>query len=557
MRGHRRLTRGPWKRAIVSTALAGLLLGSAACGGGDGGGSGEQGSVDDQLSEQGDPVDGGSLTMGLDAETDSWLPGDGTFAAPGTTVAYSIYDPLMRRSADGEVRPYLAESMEANEDLTVWTLTLRPDITFHDGTDLNAQALKTIWDEYLTIDTSNTQATLAEVTSMDVVDDLTVTYTLEAPNAAFPDVLTASPGWPFSPTAAKKFGEDAGANPVGTGPFKFVSWQRDSQLVVEKNEDYWQEGLPHLDEVTFRVIPDEDTRLASLQSGDIDAMMSLTPSTVVRARDVEGVDSYEFLGNTSNGSVINTSRAPLDDVRLRQALVMAVDQVGVIEVEGGVEASPPADQYVSPDSPFYSEAAKEAAPQQDLEKAKELYEEYVNDPARSDGKPVGAPVSISYDCIPDPTSSQISQLYQSYWSQLGMEVSLNTVEQAQMINNVIAQDYDITCWRLSDEGDPYFTFKDSFTPGPLNFTAYTSPVIDEQLEVLRTTTDVDERKAAVEEISMDLAESVPQLFTGHALSVIAVDDVVKNVDGWTFPDGTEGNGTPSATTMLSHVWMTE
>jgi peptide/nickel transport system substrate-binding protein len=555
MQRHRRLTRGPWRRAAVSAALAGLLLGTAACG--NGGDDDAQGNVEDQLSEQGDPVDGGSITMGLDAETDSWLPGDGTFSNPGASVAYALYDPLMKRSADGEIRPYLAESMEANEDLTAWTLTLRPDIKFHDGTDLNAQALKTIWDEYLTIDTANTSATLAEVTELEVVDDLTVRYSLQAPNAAFPDVLTAAPGWPFSPTAAKEFGEDAGANPVGTGPFKLVSWQRDSQLVVEKNEDYWQEGLPHLDEITFRVITDEDTRLASLQSGDIDAMMSVTPSTVVRARDVDGVDSYEFLGNSSNGSVINTSQAPLDDVRIRQALVMAVDQEAVIEVEGGVEASPPASQLVSPDSPFYSEAVKEAAPQQDVERAQELYDEYINDPARSDGKPVGAPVSIGYDCIPDPTSSQISQLYQSYWRELGMEVSLNTVEQAQMIDNVIAHDYDIACWRLGDEGEPYYMFKDSFTPGPLNFTAYQSPVIDEQLEKLRTTTDVDERKAAVEEIGMDLVENVPQLYTGHALSVVAVKDKVKNVDGWVFPDGTEGNGVPSATTMWGHVWVTE
>jgi peptide/nickel transport system substrate-binding protein len=556
MRGHRRLTNGPWRRAFVSTALVGLLLGTAACGGGDEG-ERAQGDVEDQLSEQGDPVDGGELTVGLDAETDSWLPGDGTFASPGTTVAYAIYDPLMKRAADGEIRPYLAESMEPNEDYTVWTLKLRPDVRFHDDTPLDAQALKTIWDDYLTIDTANTSASLSEVTSLDVVDDLTVHYNLEAPNAAFPDLLTAAPGWPFSPTAAKKFGEDAGANPVGTGPFTFVSWQRDSKLVVEKNENYWQEGQPHLDTITFRPIPDEETRLASLQSGDIDALLSLTPTTVLRARDLDGVDSYEFIGNSSNGSVLNTTRAPLDDLRIRTALALAANQEEVVEVDGGKDASPLADQYFSPDSPFYSDEVKKSALVQDVEKAQELYDEYVNDPTRSDGKPVGTPVSFNYECIPDAAGSQLSQLYQAQWNALGMDVKLETVEQAAMIDHVIGKDYDVVCWRLSGEGDPYYELKDAFTPGPLNFTGYNSPVIDEQLEVLRTTTDIDERKGAAEKISLDLAENVPNLYQGYALTVVAVQDSVKNVGGWVFPDGTEGNGAASATTMWGQVWKTE
>ena len=133
MRVHRRPMRGPWKRALASVGLVGLLLGSAACGGGDDGGNGdaEAGAVSDAV-EAGDPVDGGSITVGLEAETNSWLPGEGTFNQPGINVAYSIYDPLMKRTPEGEPEPYLAESMEPNADLTVWTLTLRPDVVFHD-----------------------------------------------------------------------------------------------------------------------------------------------------------------------------------------------------------------------------------------------------------------------------------------------------------------------------------------------------------------------------------------------------------------------------------------
>ena len=339
MRAMHRPTRRPWRRSVVSLGAAALLLGAAACGGDDGdGGDSSGGAQSDEISEQGEPVSGGTIEVGLEAETNSWLPGEGSFGNPGTTVAYAIYDPLIKRSEDGELQPYLAESMEPNEDLSQWTLTLRPDVLFHDGTPLNAQALKTIFDTYLTAPTSNVATTLAEVTSLEVVDDLTVRYVLEGPNAAFPDVLTLAPGWPFSPTAAARFGPDAGANPVGTGPFRFVSWQRDSALEVERNEDYWQEGLPYLDGITFRPIPDEDTRLASLQSGDIHALQTLRQSTVARAREFDGVDNYEFLGNNSGVSLINTSRPPFDDVRVRQALAYSIDQPALIDVLGGTHA---------------------------------------------------------------------------------------------------------------------------------------------------------------------------------------------------------------------------
>ncbi len=556
--------RGRWRtpgRVLASAGIVGLLMATAACGSDDGdgdggGGDGTGGAVVD-ASDAGDPVDGGEITVGLEAETNSWLPGTGNFGNPGYNVAYAIYDPLMKRTPDGDVQPYLAESMEPNEDLTEWTLTLRPDVTFHDGTPLNAQALKTIWDEYLVAPGSNLASNLAEVTSLEVVDDLTVTYKLKAPNAAFPDLLSDPAGWPFSPTAAAAAGDDAGSNPVGTGPFEFVSWQRDNALVVEKNENYWQEGLPHLDKITFRPIPDEDTRLSSLQSGDIDAMQSLRQSTVDRARDVEGVDNYEFLGNNSGGSNFNTARPPFDDLRVRKALALALDQEALIEVLGGSGLTPPSTQFFGPDDPFWSEEAAEAWPSNDPAQAQELYDEYINDPSRSDGKAVGEPISFTYTCPPDPSLNELSQLYQSFWTALGMEVELEAVEQAAYTQQVVARDYDAGCTRHGAARDPYYVFQRSFTPGVPNVTEFTDPVIDENLAIMRESTDLAERKAAAEEISLVLAENVPVTFTGGTLTVIAVDEAIKNVDGWVFPDDSEGNGTPDGTAMWGHVWLAE
>ncbi|MGY2130432.1 ABC transporter substrate-binding protein [Blastococcus sp. SYSU DS0617] len=541
----------------MSVGLAGLLLGSAACGSGDdGSGDAEAGAVSD-VGEAGDPVTGGSITVGLEAETNSWLPGEGTFNQPGVNVAFSIYDPLMQRTEDGELKPYLAESMEPNEDLTEWTLKLRPGVTFHDGTPLNAQALKTIFDEYLTAPGSNLAATLAEVTSLDVVDDLTVVYRLAETNAAFPDNLVLAAGWPFSPTAAAAAGEDAGSEPVGTGPFRFVSWQRDSNLVVEKNEEYWQEGLPYLDEITFRPIPDEDTRLSSLQSGDIDVMQSLRQGTVIRARDLDGISNYEHLGSNSGGMTMNVSRPPFDDVRVRQAMAHAMDQEALIEVLGGSGVTEPQTQFFSEDSPYYSEALEESYPAYDVEKAQELYDDYVNDPERSDGKAVGEPISFTFQCPPDPSLNELSQLYQAFFGALGAEVELEQTEQAAWIQDMLARDYEAGCTRVGADRDPYIVFSQAFQPNPLNMTAFQSPEIDAQLEVLKTTTDIEERKAAVEAIGEVLNENVPNTFSAGTLTVMATRDAVKNLDGWTFPDGTEGNGANNAQIMWGHVWVTD
>lgn len=546
------------RRLLWTLVAAGLI--AAGCGGGDddeAGSDGEATGATSEISEQGDPVAGGSITVGLEAETNSWLPGTGQFSNAGTSVAFAIYDPLMRRDANGEMQPYLAESIEPSADLTEWTLKLRPDITFHDDTPLDAQALKTIFDDYLKADGAVTAANLAEV-EMAIVDDLTVTYQLSEPNSAFADELGLAIGWPFSPTAAAAAGDDAGSRPVGTGPFVFDSWERDNRLVVKKNPNYWQEGLPYLDEIVFRPIPDEDTRISSLETGDIDVLQTLRQSSGVRVRDLQGVDSYEQLGNITGVNIFNTTVPPLDDVRVREALARAVDQAQIIEIQGGTGVVPPSTQVFSEDDPYYSEAVADAWATYDPETATELLDEYINDPARSDGKAAGEPVTFRYDCPPDPSLVDMAQLYQSFWGEIGAEIELRQVEQATHIDEAISGDYEAKCFRAGLDRDPLPTLEQAFSSeSGLNFTRFTDPTIDENLDALGTSTDIDERKALVEEISTTVNEGFPMTYHGSTLSVLGTQEAVKGLASWTFPDGTEGSGTSGATTMWGFVWTTE
>lgn len=550
-------TRRPRALARLLWALVAVGLVAAGCGGGDDEEAGEPTGARSAISEQGDPVAGGSITVGLEAETNSWLPGTGAFSNAGTAVAYAIYDPLLRRDIDGEMQPYLAESIESNHDLTEWTLELRPGINFHDGTPLNAEALKTVFDDYLEAPGSNVAGNLADV-EMVVVDELTVTYQLGEPDSAFPDNLGLAIGWPFSPTAAAAAGADAGSQPVGTGPSCSTPGSATTASSSRRTPDYWQEGLPYLDEIVFRPIPAEDTRIASLTNGDIDVLQTLRQGSVVRVREIEGVDSYEAMGNTTGVNIFNTSKAPLDDVRVREALARAIDQEQVIEIQAGSGVVPPSTQIFNEEDPYWSEKVADAWATYDPEAARELMDEYINDPGRSDDKAPGEPVTFRYDCPPDPTLVDMAQLYQSFWGEVGAEVELRQVEQAAHIDEAIRGDYDAKCFRAGLDRDPLPSLDDAFSSeSSLNSTRFTDPSIDANLDALGASTDIEERRQLVEEIMLTVNGNYPMTYHGATLTTLGAREVVKGLDSWTFPDGTEGSGVPGGTTMWAFVWTTE
>ncbi|MFP3907491.1 MAG: ABC transporter substrate-binding protein, partial [Acidimicrobiales bacterium] len=514
---------------------------------------------------------GGSITVGLEDEQNNWLPGSGSFANAGTMAARAVYDPIAARGEDGQIYPYLAESIEPNDDLDEWTITLREDIQFHDGTDLTAEVMKTIFDDYLTAEGAVTAGTLSDVDEVRVDDELTYTYVLNQAVASFPDLLYGSVGWPFSVEACEAAGGidgDCGEQMVGTGPFVFEDWVRDGDLTLSRNPDYWRvdangEQLPYLDELVFQSIPDEDARINSVASGSTSVGQTLRQSSVRAVRELEDVTSHEAIGNNGGGSIFNTAIAPTDDLRVRRGLTHAVNQDDMIEVLGGTDITPPQTQFFSPDSPWYSSAVEEAWPTYDPDAAAEDLDDYINDPERSDGRDVGDPIEVDFYCPPDPTLVDLAQAYQSFWQAVGVEVNLISLDQPTHIQNAISGDYMINCWRAGGQEDPYITLSSAFgepETNPSNFTNYGSETIDENLEILRTNTDFDVRYAAVEDIMFELAEQLPQIWTGGtATSIFAIEEV-HGLASWTIPDTdgaplVNGDGAINATTFFAEVWL--
>jgi peptide/nickel transport system substrate-binding protein len=308
----------------------------------------------------------------------------------------------------------------------------------------------------------------------------------------------------------------------------------------------------------FRPIPDEDTRLSSLTTGDIDGMMTLRLSNIVELREAEGVDNYEQIGNSTGGNIFNMSKPPLDDLRVRRALAMATDPEQVIEVSGGKGVVPPATQIFGPDDPYYSEQVAEDWIEYDPDAAAEELQGYIDDPERSDGKAAGEPISIRYDCLPDPSLVEVAQLYQALWSSIGVEVELRQVEQATHVDEAISGDYQAKCWRMGIDGDPAAVMDAYYLEdSPQNFMRFQDDQVEADIQALKETTDLEERQRLAADAMSIVNEAVAHTYTGGTLSAVAVEDHVKNIDGWTYPDGSEGGTATQGTVVWANVWTTE
>jgi len=295
-------------------------------------------------------------------------------------------------------------------------------------------------------------------------------------------------------------------------------------------------------------------------------MFTLRQQYVRQARDLgDAVKRVERIGNNSGGSIFNTALAPVDDKRVRKALAHAMNQKDLIKVLGGEGISPETTQFFSKDSPWYSEKVAAAYPKHDVAAAKKLVDAYVNDPARSDKKPVGSPIQVTFNCPPDPTLVAVAQGYQQMAAAAGIQMELKQVEQATHINNAVGKppytsaEYMINCWRLGGQADPdSILFNQYSDPNgqAANVTNFTSPEVQALLKKARETSDFDERFKAYEELHMIFNEEVPHVWTGATAASTVFKPQVKNVNTYKFPGDDDVKGeVEQAVTNLAQIWV--
>lgn len=503
----RQLTRGR-RRVRPVAALMALGLALAACSGAEDGTDPAAGADDADADEgaEGEPVDGGELVQGEISEVNGLDPLNLGTAVVGGVIAYGIYDPLMTWNQDAEVEPYLAESIESDDAVT-WTLTLPTGVEFHDGTTLDADAVvynleRQMDPEKGTRHQGGTIAAAGNIESVEAVDDTTVEIVLDGPWSAFPTTLASTGlGLIGSPDAIEERGDEFDVDPVGTGPFEFVEWQRDTRLVMERNDDYWREGLPHLDRVEVRPMPDADSKFLALESDDIDSAQTAEFARIEEWDEKDGYAGYGEIAAGGQITIFNTENEPFDDVRVRRAVAMATDNEALAETafDGAPALSDPLPDF----SPWYVETDY---PEYDPEAAEELMQEYLDEVGEDR-------LELTYTCVGIPLMTRASEMIQVMWGEIGLDIEIETMELQAWAQTVREGDFDFACFSVTPFADPDPRLYDQFMEGsPSNYSNYSPPEMQEALQTGRESTDQDERFEAYAEVQRMLGEDVPYLW---------------------------------------------
>lgn len=523
------------RRTLRRAALiATVALATAACGGGTSNGAEREGSGESDSSatvpgaittgdiiehgrvaiDEGEPVSGGRITIAVSAETDGWEPNANRWADSGHIVASSMLEPLATFDADGELVMHLAESIEVDDSGTVWTITLRSDadgnalIKFHDDTLLDGAALAANLEHALYAPlTGLAQREYAPV--IEQLDDLTVQVTLAKPWRNWRVTMTGPAG--IMRAVAMIENPEGSSNPIGTGAYKFVEWVRESRLVVEAFEDYWGDG-PYLDEITFRVLVDPTSRASSFTGGDVDIMFTSSPADLLRYREQSDVQLIEDLRAEETFVMLNQAVAPFDDPDARAAIIMATDQEQINEVIGEGVTVPAIGPFAPGDKWYDADTGWTGFDPAGARDALARYEERT-----------GGPLTVALTGVAENDVVRLSQTLVNMWSDVGIEASIDTVEQATYILDVVTGQYEAAWFRNFAYTDPDFNYifwhSSQSTPPPgisINFTHTEVPELDRLLDHVREEAETDEeRKADYKEIVQLINEDQSYLWLFH------------------------------------------
>lgn len=491
-----------------------------------------------------EPQPGGTLTVGIEGESTGYAPNLDVWTNAGHNVGKAIFDTLAVYDASGKVVPYLAESITGNDDATVWTITLRPGITFHDGSALDAEAVRLNFQSIL--DSAQFKDQLSLLASMNVVDELTIELTMSGPWGTFPNTLVGEIGTQVGYIAAPAMlaSPDGSRNPIGTGPFTFVEWVPDDHLTVQRNDDYWA-GAPYLDEVVFKPIADSTARKAAFDAGDIDVYYTGSSSEITEYFVQQDAGEVGVtIGAPSEPDVVmfNTTKAPLDDVRVRRALAMAVDIPRLYDyLEATGVKQPLTGPYAS--SSFWF--VDSAYPAYDIAGATALIDEYEAE--------VG-PVSFEFAGGQDPFITSYQELFQSMWAEIGAEASIVSRAQSENIDAVLNDNFQVILWGGIGGGDPDADYA-QFTSGGLNFSNFTDPAIDAAMDAGRALSDPEARKEQYAIVQTILGEQVPYIWTGTNQFGVITQAGVNGIAEFTLPDGSAGQPINGGRFYLKDVWL--
>ncbi|MCI0545670.1 MAG: ABC transporter substrate-binding protein [Candidatus Rokubacteria bacterium] len=475
----------------------------------------------------------GTLLVGLVAEPVNLDPAQVT-DLNSTRVGRRIVETLVTFPEEStQIVPGLAESWTTSRDGLTYTFKLRKGVKFHDGAPFNAEAVAFSIERQINPEHPASKLGkypfanffFGNVKAVEVMDESTVRFVLKEPRASFLAVLTAGAASIVSPTAVKKWGQDYALHPVGTGPFRYASWDRGQRVVLEKNPDYWR-GPVKIDRVIYRPIVEDQARLTELLTGNLDVIVGVPPDFVAQLEGNPRTTLMKQVGAHVWYLGINNQKKPFDDKRVRQALNYAVNKDAIVKDvlkgTGAVSRGP-----VLPGT-WAADPGLKAYPY-DPERAKKLLAEA--------GYPNGFSTTLwapeSGSGMQSPVA--MSTVLQSNLRAVGVNVKIETMEWGAFLAKLRSKEQDLFAlsWMAGNEDPDMVLYpllhSSQWTPGGPNRALYRNEKFDELLHQGRLTTDQAKRAEIYREAQRILVEDAPWIFVDHEIQIAALS---KRVQGF-------------------------
>jgi len=456
------------------------------------------------------PVYGETLTVTLSAEPPGLDPTTSPAATIKRVVHYNLFEGLLKVDRTGKVVPMLAKSYTASKDGKEYTFALHPGIKFHDGKPCTAEDVKFSLERILDPKTAAPYRMYYEgIETVQVVDPLNVKITLKKYDSMFLFNIARGDAVIVPRQAVDKLK----SQPIGTGPFKLAEWKRGDSIVLVKNTDYYLKGIPYLDKVIFKFIPDPSSQLAALKAGDVDVIAyDMAPENVAA---LEKDARFKVLkGHTTTDVIMamNHSKKPFNDPKVRQAITLAIDRKAVIQ--GAMSGfGTPIGSHMDPTNPYYVDLS--GLYPYNPEKAKPLLAEA--------GYPKGFEAILK---LPEPYAyaRRSGEVIADQLSKVGIKLTLEVIQMGQWVDRVFKNaDYDLTVMGHAEPFDIEIYGKPNY------YFRYSNPKFQEMLKKAEEEINEQTRKKIYADIQKLIADDFVNvyLFVNPALPAMK-----KEVQNW-------------------------
>ncbi|HEX6385117.1 MAG TPA: ABC transporter substrate-binding protein [Anaerolineae bacterium] len=463
-----------------------------------------------------EPVEGGTLVVALTSDPAQFNPAIST-SFDAHSVSDSIFNGLVALDANANPQPDLAESWEISEDATTYTFHLVEDATWHDGEPFTSEDVKFTFENLLLNYHSRTKAGLENVLAgIDTPDEHTVVFRFSEPYAPLLQRLDVTEA-PILPQHIYEGIEDptqAEANlmPVGTGPFVFESYTPGTEVRLVRNDNYFKEGLPHLDEIVFRVIPEASTQVQALEAGEVDYIWRVPGPDVERLEASPDTNVIPVAAGPGGGFCImtmtfNLEHEILQDPLVRQAFAHAIDRQQILDQvifgQGRVAEAPISSEIAW--------AHLEGGPAYEYDPARaEMLLDEAGYPRGDDG------TRFTVDFVHFPTFSKYGEVMRQQLAEVGIDFELRPLERDAAVEAIFNErDFDTNIISYCNNTDPEIGVRRMYVSdniGPIPFSngaAYVNPQVDALFEEAAATADLEERGEIYREIQRILLEDLP------------------------------------------------